>query len=124
MMLLNTKEDWQPEEADIIKWQRAYPAINVHQELMAMDSWCDANPTKRKTSQGIKKFVNSWLGRAQNQGGSPQAQKQSKPDSIRAKSIDMQMTDISWLEGDAYLMMKQHYLETLGFYYDGELKRA
>ena len=67
MMLLNTKEDWQPEEADIIKWQRAYPAINVHQELMAMDSWCDANPTKRKTPQGIKKFVNSWLGRAQNQ---------------------------------------------------------
>ena len=38
-MLLNTKEDWQPEDSDIIAWQRAYPAINVHQELAAMESW-------------------------------------------------------------------------------------
>jgi len=64
-MLLNTKEDWQPDEADVIQWQRTYPAINVHQELMAMESWCDSNPAKRKTKQGIKRFVNSWLSRAQ-----------------------------------------------------------
>jgi len=123
-MLLNNKEDWQPEEKDVIAWQRTYPAINVHQELMAMESWCDANPTKRKTKQGIKRFVNSWLSRAQDRGGSPQAQKQNKSDSIRAKSIDMQMTDISWLDGDMQLMMKQYYLDKFGFYYDGELKNA
>ena len=45
-MLLNTKEDWQPEQVDIIQWGRAYPAVNVDQELMAMESWLDANPTK------------------------------------------------------------------------------
>lgn len=123
-MLLNTKEDWQPEEKDVIAWQRTYPAINVHQELMAMESWCDANPTKRKTKQGVKRFVNSWLSRAQDRGGSPLAQKQNKSDSIRAKSIDMQMTDISWLDGDMQLMMKQYYLGKFGFYYDGELKNA
>jgi hypothetical protein len=120
-MLLNTKEDWQPEEADLIAWQRAYPAINVHQELAVMESWCDANPAKRKTIKGIKRFVNSWLARAQNQGGSPQAKAYSKPDSLRAKTIDMQMADISWLTGDQYLMMKQYYLNKVGFYYDGEI---
>jgi len=123
-MLLNTKEDWQPEEKDVIAWQRTYPAINVHQELMAMESWCDANPAKRKTKQGVKRFVNSWLSRAQDRGGSPLAQKQNKSDSIRAKSIDMQMTDISWLDGDMQLMMKQYYLGKFGFYYDGKLKNA
>ena len=123
-MLLNTKEDWQPQEKDVIAWQRAFPAVNVHQELLAMESWCDANPAKRKTKQGIKRFVNLWLTKAQNQGGSPQAKKQSKNDSIRAKSIDMQMTDVSWLDGDKQLMMKQHYLTKFGFYYDGELKNA
>jgi len=123
-MLLNTKEDWQPEQKDVIAWQRAFPAVNVHQELMAMESWCDANPTKRKTKSGIKRFVNLWLTKAQNQGGSPQAKKQNKSDSIRAKSIDMQMADVSWLDGDMQLMMKQHYLDKFGFYYDGELKNA
>ena len=123
-MLLNNKEDWQPEEKDVIAWQRTYPAINVHQELMAMESWCDANPTKRKTKKGIKRFVNSWLSRAQDRGGSPQAQKQNKSDSIRAKSIDMQMTDISWLNTEDQISMKQYYLDKFGFYYDGELKNA
>ena len=123
-MLLSTKEDWQPEQKDVIAWQRAFPAVNVHQELMAMESWCDANPAKRKTKQGIKRFVNSWLTKAQNQGGSPHAKKQSKNESIRAKSIDMQMADVSWLDGDMQLMMKQHYLDKFGFYYDGELKNA
>ena len=92
--------------------------------LAAMASWCDANPTKRKTIKGIKRFVNSWLARAQDRGGSPQAKQQGKSDSIRAKTIDMQLTDISWLDGDNYLMMKQHYLNTRGFYFDGELKNA
>ncbi len=123
-MLLNTKEDWQPDDKDVIAWQRAFPAVNVHQELLAMESWCDANPTKRKTKQGIKRFINLWLTKAQNQGGSPQAKKQIKSDSIRAKSIDMQMSDVSWLDGDMQLMMKQHYLTKFGFYYDGELKNA
>jgi hypothetical protein len=123
-MLLNTKEDWQPEEADLIAWQRAYPAINVHQELSAMESWCDANPAKRKTIKGIKRFVNSWLARAQDKGGSPQARSYNKQDSLRAKTLDMGLTDISWLSGDEFQEMKQFYLDTRGFYYDGELKNG
>jgi hypothetical protein len=122
-MLLAGKEkkDWQPEDSDIIAWQRAYPAINVHQELAAMESWCDANPTRRKTAKGIKRFVNSWLARAQDKGGSPQAKAKSLNTSIRNKSIEMQMTDISWLDGEDYEMMKQYYIQKRGFYYDGGL---
>ncbi len=120
-MKLKSNQDWQPENTDVIAWQRAFPKVNVHQELAAMESWCDANPAKRKTKAGIKRFVNLWLTKAQNQGGSPQAKAYSKTDSLRAKTIDMQMTDISWLTGDQYLMMKQYYLNKVGFYYDGEI---
>tara|TARA_R110000822_G_scaffold301725_1_gene425695 strand:+ start:381 stop:758 length:378 start_codon:yes stop_codon:yes gene_type:complete len=123
-MLLNTKEDWQPEEKDVIAWQRAYPAVAVHQELMAMESWCDANPTKRKTKAGIKRFVNLWLSKAQNQGGSPQAKKAGRQDSIRSKTIDMQLTDVTFLDGDERLMMIQFYLSKYGYYFDGELHNA
>ena len=120
-MILNDKTNWQPEQKDIIAWERAFPKIDVYQELSAMESWCDANPSKRKTAKGIKRFVNAWLTRAQDRGGSPQHLRSGKADSLRAKTIDMQMADISWLSGDQYLIMKQYYLNKVGFYYDGEM---
>jgi len=123
-MILNNGDNWQPEETDVIAWQRAYPKVDVHQELMAMESWLDANPTRRKKPTGIKRFVNSWLARAQDKGGSPQARSYNKQDSLRAKTLDMGLTDISWLSGDEFQEMKQFYLDTRGFYYDGELKNG
>ena len=60
-MILNTGERWEPEDIDVIAWSNAYPAVVVFQELRAMESWLDANPPKRKTPKGIKRFVNSWL---------------------------------------------------------------
>jgi len=118
-MLLNTKEDWQPEEGDVIAWQRAFPSVDVHQELRAMESWCDANPTKRKTKSGIKRFVNSWLTRCQDRGGSsPMASK--KETSLRSMSLLDQLTDITWvddiIEKDA---ARQYFLKKYNHCYEG-----
>lgn len=121
-MLLNTGENYTPDQGDIIAWQRTYPAIDVHQELMAMESWCDANPTKRKTKQGIKRFINSWLARAQDRGGSPQARKFKT--NLRSKTLEMQMADITWVNPSQVEQMKQYYLAKLGYYYDGEIRSA
>jgi len=90
-MILNDGTDWQPEDEDVLKWQQLYPAVDVFQELNAMTGWLDANPTKRKTPRGIKRFVNSWLARAQDRGGSPQAN--AKPDGLIVKSRDMSSLD-------------------------------
>ena len=54
---------------DLVKWRDLYPAVNVEQELRNMVGWIDGNPTKRKTKSGIKKFINSWLSKEQDQGG-------------------------------------------------------
>lgn len=70
-MVLSNGEHWEPEESDILGWQQAYKKIDVYGELDAMACWCEANPSKRKTKKGIKRFVNSWLNRANQNGGSP-----------------------------------------------------
>lgn len=70
-MILKTGENWEPEEADVLSWQQAYKGIDIFSELDAMACWCEANPSKRKTKKGIKRFVNAWLQRANQKGGSP-----------------------------------------------------
>ena len=71
-MITNNGEDWQPADEDVIEWQRAYQDIDVFNEMAAMSCWLDANPGRRKTKRGMKRFVNSWLQRANKAGGSPQ----------------------------------------------------
>ena len=53
---------------DIDEYVSLYPDINVEQELRNMRGWCLANPQRRKTRSGIRKFINSWLSRAQDRG--------------------------------------------------------
>lgn len=50
---------------EVNEWIKLYPKVNVMQELNNMKGWLDANPSKRKTKTGIKRFVNGWLSRAQ-----------------------------------------------------------
>lgn len=59
------------------KWSMLYPAVDIDIELRAMIGWCDSNPSKRKTSSGIERFINSWLKRAQDKGGSGMGQQSS-----------------------------------------------
>lgn len=77
-MLLNTGEEFPFTQDFIDQMQAAYPAVDVLQEMRAMKAWCLSNPKKRKTSRGIKAFVNSWLSREQDRGGSRQ-QNAGKP---------------------------------------------
>lgn len=42
-----------------------YPAVDIQQELRNMVGWLESNPTKRKTPNGIKKFITTWLQRCQ-----------------------------------------------------------
>ncbi len=57
-----------------------YPAVDIRQELRNMRGWCLANPAKRKTRSGVKKFVNGWLSRAQDRGGSSGRVEQPLPE--------------------------------------------
>ena len=46
-----------------------YPAVDVYQVLRSIVGWCRSNPQRRKTKRGVKKFINSWMSREQDRGG-------------------------------------------------------
>ena len=56
------------EKEDIAEWRKAYPAVDVEQELREMRAWCQANPKLRKTKNGVRRFIVSWLARQQDKG--------------------------------------------------------
>lgn len=66
---LNDKTMYGVPAADVASWKELYPAVNVEQELKSMLGWLMANPKKRKTRQGINKFINGWLTKRQDRGG-------------------------------------------------------
>jgi hypothetical protein len=117
-MILNNGDIWEPEDADVIQWQKTYPAVDLFAELAKMESWLDANPSKRKTSKGIKRFVNSWLSRAQDKGGSSPLKAEGQK-TIRQRSNLDDLTDISWLEGSEKEHMRRVFTQKYGQAFDG-----
>ena len=67
--LPTTKGEHPINQQDVLEWSSAYPGVDVHQALRSMRQWCISNPSKQKTPRGIRRFVTSWLDRAQNRGG-------------------------------------------------------
>lgn len=48
-------------------WSKAYPAIQIGDELHRAMAWLKANPVKRK--KNLQRFVVNWLAHAQEKGG-------------------------------------------------------
>jgi len=46
------------------KHEAAYPGVDLFGEYRKAEAWLQANPLKRKTKRGYPRFINSWLGRA------------------------------------------------------------
>ena len=55
------------------EYAAAYPGVDMASELAQVRAWCLSNPRKRKTKTGVRRFLNSWLDRAQNQVGGQRA---------------------------------------------------
>ena len=67
---LNDNTAYGVTQAEVNEYAALYPAVDVIQELRKMRGWCLASPQKRKTRSGILKFINSWMAREQDRGGS------------------------------------------------------
>ncbi len=68
-LILNDKSYYDVPLSDCERYKELYPAVDIEQELRGMCGWLEANPVKRKTRNGIKRFIDNWLKKAQNQGG-------------------------------------------------------
>ena len=119
-MLTKCGEDWLPDDDKVVAWQQAYKNIDVFTELDAMACWLDANPQNRKTKRGMNRFVNSWLSRANKQGGSP-------PEFRNAGSPDAPVPLRSWTMADMLThdfmdsaVMRKKWLADHGQYMSGK----
>jgi hypothetical protein len=68
-------------EAQVAKWQAAFPGVAVQAEMPKMLVWLEANPTKVKTHRGMPAFCVRWLGKAQDdqRGGARPAAPGKRP---------------------------------------------
>lgn len=62
---LNDGSEFAVLSKSVAEWTKAFPAVDVGQELREMRVWSTANPTKRKTRRGIESFIVRWLQKAQ-----------------------------------------------------------
>ena len=83
---LNDKTYYDVPLSDIERWKDTYPAVDVEGELKRMIAWLESNPTKKKTRRGITRFINSWLSRTQDRGGSRTGQQAQTPTDIEHNS--------------------------------------
>lgn len=54
-------------QSDIDKYREPYPAADIPQQFRFMLGWLEANPSRRKTKNGVKSFIHKWLKRAQDE---------------------------------------------------------
>jgi hypothetical protein len=57
-------------QSQVDEWAKAYPAVDVPLEIRRAIAWLNASPTRLKTPRGVPRFLVSWFGRTQDQGGS------------------------------------------------------
>lgn len=120
-MICKDGSDWQPTDEQVIAWQHAYPEVDIFSELNVMAVWLDSNQAKRKTPKGMSRFVNSWLQRANQKGGSPFAQQQQERSGVKPMKQWTQLDDLThdFMDNERF---RQSCLEKFGQYVtkDGE----
>ncbi len=57
---------WDLTEAQIGEWAGLYHGIDIADECKRALAWVLADPARRKTAKGMKRFLVGWLGRAKN----------------------------------------------------------
>lgn len=89
--LLNDGSEYMIAENDVEIYQQLYPGIDVRQEIRSIEAWCLSNPKNRKTRNGAKRFMNSWLSMAQNSARpekSKSAEKKNKFNNFPQRDYD------------------------------------
>ena len=80
LLPLIDKTDYDVPLSKIEGWEKAYPAVDIKQELRKMAAWLESNPQRKKTRRGIDRFINTWLSKEQDRGGIYRnAQRQQAP---------------------------------------------
>lgn len=61
-----TPPEWPLTEQQVADWSTLYPSIDVLAECRKARAWIDADPKRRKTAGGMRRFLVNWLNNATN----------------------------------------------------------
>lgn len=61
-----------------------YPSVDIMRELRGMRAWSISNPKKKKTRSGVMRFINSWLSKAQDNGGNYNNNRSAQSNALKA----------------------------------------
>ena len=62
-------QTWGLSEALVSEFDELFPAVDVRREMLAALAWVRANPGRKKTAAGMRRFLTTWLSRANDRGG-------------------------------------------------------
>lgn len=71
---------WNLHADKLSEWSELYPALDVLAECRKALQWLKDNPSRRKTANGMARFIGNWLSRSQNNNRSPPSQQTSTAD--------------------------------------------
>lgn len=94
---LNDGSEYSLSESEVENYKMCFPAVDVEQSIREMYSWCYSNPKNRKTRNGIKRFINSWLSKEQNR-----APRTKQPESYIHGGNTLEDVVAKYGEGEAY----------------------
>jgi hypothetical protein len=78
VFVLKGEKQWHLPPAKLGEYVKTYPNIDVEAELYKSAQWLIDNPNKRKTADGMLRYINGWLSRSK--PSKPQAKKdKSRP---------------------------------------------
>lgn len=80
-------KEWQLTSDLVARMVEAYPAADVLAECKKALAWIVANPSRRKTAFGMPRFLNSWMGRVQDKGGSRPLLQGDRPKATRHEGL-------------------------------------
>ena len=70
---------WKPPQSLVDKLVETYETIDVLFQLRAASMWCETNPRKRKTADGMPRMLDAWLRKEVNNPRAPKKQPPPKP---------------------------------------------
>jgi hypothetical protein len=79
---------WALTPENLAALQEAYPSVDVPAECKKAKGWCYSNPLKRKTAGGMKRFLNTWMSKRQNEFNVHQSNAKPRP------SVDLATLDL------------------------------
>ena len=72
-------------DKDVSIWEKAYPAVDITQELSKMADWLISNPEKKK--KNYRRFITNWLSRTQERGGSRAGKQKSTVEQVEKEFL-------------------------------------